>query len=208
MRTRSIAALFLTICSLAALACDRPQPEPPAPRPAPAPTTVIVVRHAEKATGDDPDLTEAGQARALALASTLADAHVAAIYSSPFKRTMNTARPLSEKIGVPITEAPIKLDDPGTYPKDLVNRVLAEQAGKTVLIVNHSNTVPAIVEALSGRPVPEITDTDYDNLFVVTIVPGGEARLVKAKFGAASAAAPATAPPDKSMGAPAMGKPK
>jgi broad specificity phosphatase PhoE len=209
MRTKSSLALLATMLCLGALACDRPQPErPQAAPPPPGPTTVIVVRHAEKAAGDDPELTEAGRQRAHALAAALEDSKVAAIYSSPFKRTMNTARPLSELTGIPITEAPINLSDPGTYPKQLADRVLAENPGKTVVVVNHSNTVPAIVEALSGRPVPPIDDADYDNLFVVTIVPGGETRLVRANFGAASSAAAAGAPPDNSMGTPAMGRPR
>jgi broad specificity phosphatase PhoE len=199
MRTKSSLALCAALLFVGVAACDRPQPEQ---RPQPGTTTVIVVRHAEKATGDDPDLTEAGQQRALALATALADSKVAAIYSSPYKRTMNTARPLSERTGVPITEAPIDVSNPGTYPQDLAKRVLAEHPGQTVVVVNHSNTVPGIVEALSGRPVAEIADSEYDNLFVVTIVPGGETRLVRAKFGAAAAAAVA-APPDNSMGKPA-----
>jgi hypothetical protein len=53
-----------------------------------------------------------------------------------------------------------------------------------VLVVGHSNTVPAIIEALGAvRPAP-ICDPEYDNLYVVTIGPDGKAGVVRAKFGA------------------------
>jgi hypothetical protein len=59
-----------------------------------------------------------------------------------------------------------------------------------VVVVGHSNTVPAIVEALSGRKVAPISDAEYDHLFIVTIPPDGSPRLIKARFGAANAVAP------------------
>jgi broad specificity phosphatase PhoE len=63
-----------------------------------APTVVVVVRHAEKAAtpANDPPLTEAGVARAKALAVVLADADVQAVISTPLVRTRETARPTAE----------------------------------------------------------------------------------------------------------------
>jgi broad specificity phosphatase PhoE len=60
-----------------------------------AQSTIFVVRHAEKADATkDPDLSEAGRARAEALAKALRDAKIAAIYATEFKRTQQTAAPL------------------------------------------------------------------------------------------------------------------
>jgi hypothetical protein len=37
-----------------------------------------------------------------------------------------------------------------------------------VLIIGHSNTVPDIVRELSGERVPDIAETDYGTLYVVS----------------------------------------
>jgi len=47
-----------------------------------AQSTIFIVRHAEKTGGDDPELSEAGRARAESLATVLKDAGITAIYNS------------------------------------------------------------------------------------------------------------------------------
>ena len=42
-------------------------------------------------------------------------------------------------------------------------------AGRTVLVVGHSNTIPAIIAALGGPKLPDICDTQYSNLFVLVV---------------------------------------
>ena len=61
-------------------------------------TTVIVVRHADKATqpASDPPLTEVGTARASALAAAVADARVTVVAHTPTLRTQETARPVAQ----------------------------------------------------------------------------------------------------------------
>src|SRR5690606_22627139 len=77
-----------------------------APAPAPAPTTILVVRHAERADAGagerDPALSQAGSARAHALAEVAADAGVTAILATQYRRTRQTAEPLAERLGLPI----------------------------------------------------------------------------------------------------------
>ena len=78
--------------------------------PVAAQSTIFIVRHAEKATsgGDNPDLSEAGRARAETLASMLKDAGVSAIYVTEFKRTQQTADPLAKMLHLNPTIAPAK----------------------------------------------------------------------------------------------------
>jgi broad specificity phosphatase PhoE len=59
-------------------------------------------------------------------------------------------------------------------------------AGQTVLVVGHSNTIPAIVGALGAPRPPDLCDAQYDQLFVVVISDGGPARLIRSRYGAPS----------------------
>jgi probable phosphoglycerate mutase len=54
----------------------------------------------------DVHLNETGKKQALAVADSLAEAQIDAIYASPLERTRETASPLSERINVPITTDP------------------------------------------------------------------------------------------------------
>ena len=142
-----------------------------------ADTVVIAVRHAEK-VGDgskDPLLTAEGQKRAEALGRMLRDAGVSAIYSTPFHRTRDTAAPLAKQLGIAVTEDP-------AAPPALAQRILKENRGKVVLVVGHSNTVPALVAALGGAEVPAIADPEYDNLYIVVIPDAGAARVVRLRY--------------------------
>src|SRR5688572_14495686 len=65
-------------------------------------TVVVLVRHAEKAPveGNDPPLSEAGEARARALAETLAGMRFDAVIATERQRTQATARPLAQAQGL------------------------------------------------------------------------------------------------------------
>ena len=144
-----------------------------------APAMVILVRHAEKATvgGSDPSISETGQARAKALAAAIADAHVTAIITTTFKRTFETAEPFATAHGITIEKLAVNGD---------VAAAVRKHAGEVVLVVGHSNTVPAIVNALGGPKLPDICDASYATMF--TLVPakdGKTAHVVKSKYGAA-----------------------
>lgn len=147
-------------------------------------TTVIVIRHAEKdlsVSAVDPPLTAAGEARAALLARMFGDGgavgHVDAIYVSPALRNRLTAAPLAARLGISETIAPA--DD----PKGLVRRVLHEHRSGRVLIVGHSDTVPLIVEALSGKStIPEIADQEYGTMYIVTVPRIGHANLLRLNY--------------------------
>jgi broad specificity phosphatase PhoE len=144
-------------------------------------TTVVLVRHAEKASepADDPPLTAAGDARARDLWNAIKDAGVNAVITTQYARTRATAQPIAAALHL----TPEIVQTAGaTHAKDVANAVRRHE-GHTVLVVGHSNTVPAIIEALGAPRPPAICDPEYDNLYIVTIPPDGKAGLVRAKFG-------------------------
>lgn len=142
-------------------------------------TTFIVVRHAEKSAdeAEDPPLDDDGQARARALAQTLAEVPLQAVYSTPTRRTRATAAPVATAMNLEVREY-----DPALAPSELATMLHIRHAGDTVLLVGHSNTVPGIVTALCACPVDPLTEEDYGDLFLVRIEAGGEATLERGRF--------------------------
>ena len=134
--------------------------------------TIVVVRHAERAdagTGGamtmatDPELSEAGRARAESLAVALKDAGITAIFATEYKRTQQTAAPLAKALGITVQTVSSK-DASG-----LVAKVKAEKGN--VLVVGHSNTVPDVIKRLGVETPVTVADADYDLLFIVTLTP-------------------------------------
>ena len=145
------------------------------------PTTVILVRHAEKAIvppeNKDPDISMAGLARAQELARMLGDSGIKAIYVTQFKRTQQTVKPLADKLGLTATQVQ------ANKTADLVKQIREQNAGQTVFIAGHNNTVPEIIAALGGPTLPIIPETEFDNLYVLTVQGDGTAKLLKLKYG-------------------------
>lgn len=142
--------------------------------------TVIVVRHAEKAsaTERDPSLSDAGKARAAALDSALAGMKVTAIFVTPYKRTAETAALVAKRHGVtPVALDPSRIP---AYAAAVADSARAREG--VVLIVSHSNTVPAILEALGGARIPDLCEPAFSHLF--TVVPGTPAKVTPSRYGA------------------------
>ena len=148
-------------------------------------TTIIIVRHAEKTLEpkDDPILTPAGEARALALADAVRDAGIQVIYSTAWKRSQRTAEPVAERLKLPITTFDVASGE-RDYGRAYATELLAKQRGRVILVVGHSNTIPNILRGLGVADAPAIADTEHDNLFIVTVPEVGPVRLVRARYGA------------------------
>ncbi len=147
-------------------------------------TTILLVRHAEKAAvpGADPPLSCTGQLRAQQLINVAGDAGVAAIYTSQYTRTQQTAQPLANHLGINTTVLTFTTTAQ-QYAEDLVDELISQHAGEVVLVVNHSNTIPLIVSELGAGPIAAITEQDYDNLFIVTVPRFFDnIRIIRAKF--------------------------
>ncbi|MDJ0838316.1 MAG: phosphoglycerate mutase family protein [Acidobacteriota bacterium] len=138
------------------------------------PTMVYLVRHAEKVDESrDPDLSQAGLRRSEALAAFLEKVSFDAVYATQFKRTQQTVAPLSKATGLKIQQHDAR-DSKGFA------EMVRGMPGKTIIAAGHSNTVPAIIQALGGPPLT-IGDSDYDNLFLVVLV-DGKAHLQHFRF--------------------------
>jgi phosphohistidine phosphatase SixA len=113
----------------------------------------------------------------------LKDVGVKGIYTTQYKRTRQTAEPLARQLGVSIVERPVNSANAATYARDLAQEILVRNAGESVLIVGHSNTVPDIVTALSGQPVSAMTDAEYDHVFTISVPAAGTPRLKQSRYG-------------------------
>ncbi|HET9639077.1 MAG TPA: phosphoglycerate mutase family protein [Allosphingosinicella sp.] len=145
---RPLAALLL----IALAACATTKSEPAAP-------SWYVMRHLQKAEGQDPALSAEGHGNARRLIDFFGKDPPGAIYVSTTRRALETAGPLAAKLGVTVKEYDPR-DTPG-----LAARVKAE-AG-TVLVVGHSNTVPEIVAQLGGARPADLAESDYGDIFRV-----------------------------------------
>lgn len=142
-------------------------------------TTVLVVRHAEKQWEDgDPPLSEVGWRRAEALLDVVKDAGVSALYGTQYVRTTQTLAPIAKRLGLEI------YSHDAADSEGLARRILSNHVGEVILVSGHSNTVAEIVAHLGAPQPPPIDDSEYDNLYVVSIpTGGGEASFVTLNFG-------------------------
>lgn len=174
---RALAAATLALGAVLAVPAFLAAQSPAVAKERAAATVVLVIRHAEK-LGDpgamtaDPALSPEGVERAAALAQALKGKPLHAVYSTQYLRTRETGRPAAEGAGVPVTVRPVHGGNMASYHTELAAHILAQHRGQTVLVVGHSNTVPAIVKAVSGRDVPPIPESQYGDFYTITIPAG------------------------------------
>ncbi|MCP2043651.1 histidine phosphatase family protein [Pontibacter sp. HSC-36F09] len=145
-------------------------------------TTVYLVRHAEKDTTDasneDPELTEAGHARAEALRALLEGQEVDALYATKYMRTGQTLYPLAKERNLEVVQYE------GHDFEGLKARILQEHRGQTIVVAGHSNTLLPIIEAFGAtKPFEEIADSQYRYLFKLTVRPDSTASVEVTEFG-------------------------
>jgi len=160
-----------------------------APRTAAAQESIIIVRHAERQTGDGDDpLSEAGRHRAERLATTLKDAGVTHIFVTDRRRTLETAQPLARLHHLQATPVAIPAGPRGALnPSELqVRATIAAMARlprtAVVLVVGHSDTVPIFLRRLGYPPEITIPENEFDNLFIVTPRASRPPAVVRLRF--------------------------
>ncbi len=120
--------------------------------------SIYLVRHAQKQLehGKDPELTAKGVQTAKDLAALLEHTNLQAIYSTDYKRTQQTAKPLANKLKLSvISYDPTKLE---LFAQQRLNQ------GKDILVVGHSNTTPSLITALGGTGL-EIDESRYGDVY-------------------------------------------
>lgn len=141
------------------------------------PLTIFLVRHAEKMSGQNPELTTEGKERAQRLAAMLKEVELEAIFSTNYKRTQATAAP---------TAANHQLDIIDYNPRELEDfssMLLHDYGGKNILVVGHSNTTPKLCGLLENNPIYDAFDeTDYGNLVIITVTDNGNRKAVFLRF--------------------------
>ena len=150
-----------------------------------ATTTVIFVSHAEKALApaDNPGLSEAGKVRAAELARQLVVADVVAgvdaIYSTSYRHAEETALPAANALNIPIRHYD------ASNVTSIMDDIVKAHKGKIVLVVGHNNTVPEMIGNMgASKNVPEIHDSEYDNIYVVSIPWFGKTKTLRLRYGA------------------------
>jgi phosphohistidine phosphatase SixA len=108
----------------------------------------------------------------------LRDTPLTAIITSQYARTRETADPIAQHTHI----------TPDVLPADELDAVLnkiGSSAGGTVLVVHHSNTVPAIVEKLGARTAG-MSEREFDRLLIISVLPSASS-VVTLRYGAPSA---------------------
>ena len=135
-----------------------------------APLELILVRHAEKVDKSaGSGLTTLGEHRANNLARLLQDDAITHVFSTPYNRTLLTAKPVADHHHLPVIEYD------ASSLSELAEK-LRDMEG-VVLVIGHSNTTPILANHLLGTDFTVLDDHIYDQVFVVSISRNGDATL-------------------------------
>jgi broad specificity phosphatase PhoE len=161
------ACLCLLACQ-ASLACVRPATAPSGAVCANRPVTVVVTRHAEKASeAKDAELSEVGRARALRLRDLLAASGASRLFATDVVRTQETLAPLAERLHRTVEVRPAGAV--GALARELASL----EPGTVAVVAHHSNGVPGLVQALGaelgGLEGGMLGHDSFDRVFVLTL---------------------------------------
>jgi len=145
--------------------------------PAASQNMALVIRHAEKeAVGKDPALTAAGRGTAQDWSKMLMGSGVEIVIHTDARRSRETGKIIASALGVEQAEVPMA-DIAGLF--DLLTFDYEEQ---NVLIIAHTETIPAILSRLGVQEKVEIAANDYKNLFLVISAANSQGALVKLRL--------------------------
>lgn len=134
--------------------------------------TIILLRHAEKdvsatANKADPKLTAEGQKRAERLVEKIEKYQPQQIFSTAFIRTRATVAPLAENLNpnYRIQTQFYDFNELEEFAKRLMNL-----DAKTVVVVGHNTTTPALANLLiKQNKYKDLADDEYNKIFIIKI---------------------------------------
>ena len=139
--------------------------------------TLVVVRHADKIDDShDAVLSPTGEAQAKRLAHVLKDLGISAIYTTQFKRTIQTATPLAELLKVKL------LAYEQTDVDGVVKEIQRKHPKEVVMVVGHRSTVPRVLKQFGASEPVALGSSEYDSLFVLTLPLGQSPTLLHLRF--------------------------
>ena len=142
---------------------------------------LFCVRHAEKVKdgSKDPDLLPEGQERAKRLGRILADVRLDRVCTTTYKRTIQTGEAVKkEAVNNPSIE---------TYPPESqdvwLESVLAGGGGKKYLAVGHQNTVPQLLNRLTGKvEFQNMLEEEFGKLYIAVTRGIGSTEVVEIQY--------------------------
>ncbi len=145
-------------------------------------THFFFVRHAERLSDTDnaTDLSPAGYARARRLGHIMENAGLDFVFTTDFLRTRQTADLMREASpSIPARSLPSYSQDHDAETEFLQTQLRVNR-GKRIFVVGHSNTVPRMINKLTGPGfiLPDIRKDDYGNFFVVASYGLGNSKLL------------------------------
>lgn len=142
-------------------------------------TTFILVRHAEKdltQSTNDPDLSAEGKERGEKLLALLKNADITEIFSTPYKRTMQTVQPLAAGQNIEI-----KTYEPLNF--SVFESLIETNPGGKIVVAGHSNTIPELLNHLTGSQKYKVMgEGEYGRLFIVSVNSIGDASVLTINY--------------------------
>jgi 8-oxo-(d)GTP phosphatase len=114
--------------------------------------TLYLIRHTTagdrsrwRGRDEDRSLTKKGWREADAVASSLADAGIERIVSSPYERCVQSVKPLSKLIKAPIETSPLLAEEPDL---DAAYAFVDGMVGTDTVISTHGDVIPALINRM------------------------------------------------------------
>ena len=138
--------------------------------------TIILVRHAEKDSSagvdqNNPPLSAEGRERAQRLIKAIGKYRPGAVYSTDYKRTLETAAPIAAK-----RKKQVETYDPRN-PKALVDTIMQSRT-KRFVVVGHSNTIPGLANLIARKELfRNLDDAEHSVVWVIRFRDGKAERI-------------------------------
>lgn len=165
--------IIMLVAGITTLALAQPTTSP---RDTSGTRVIYVVRHAEKASGPDPVLSEQGHTRADRLAQMLKHEPLGAVFVTDTNRSRLTGSPSSQTHAIETTTYP------ATDPHALRSMIDALPHDSNALVIAHSNTVSMILESLGAQSVGDLPEDEYTRVFAVVLRDGSHVRTLKLSY--------------------------